>query len=255
MDIKETFIKLTKKTYPAGREYQIPFLLPFEFSQDQFGNYFIQVGDAPSCMFTAHFDTYSRDQENVTHVFFEDLIRTDGKTILGADDKAGVTLMLYMIHCKVPGLYYFFIAEEIGCKGSKALAGLHTNNPLSNIKKVISFDRKGTDSVITFQSGFRCCSEAFAIELFTELNEKSKIENTIDLTFNYKADPTGICTDSKSFMEIYPECTNISIGYYKEHTHDEYQNILHLEKLAKTAVLIDWDNLGAYREPNRKERL
>ena len=255
MDIRNTFLKLTSRTYPSGTEEQLLNLIPFDLSRDIFGNYFIQIGENPSCMFTSHFDTCSKNVDQVNHVFEGNFVKTDGKTILGADDKAGVTVMLYMIHHKVPGLYYFFISEEVGCVGSIALANSHRNRPLPHIKKVISFDRRATDSIITFQSRVRCCSEIFAIELFTELNEKSLEEDSVDLTFDYKSDNTGVCTDSKSFMEIYPECTNISVGYYNEHRGTEYQDMIHLEKLAKTAVLVDWEKLGVYRDPAITERM
>jgi putative aminopeptidase FrvX len=255
MSITETFLQLTGRTYPSGTEHELLQFIPFDLNRDRFGNYYIQIGENPSCMFTSHFDTCSSRVENINHVFDGDFIRTDGSTILGADDKAGVTVMLYMIQHKVPGLYYFFISEEVGCVGSRALANSHRINKMPNIGKVISFDRRGTDSIITYQSRVRCCSENFAKELLTELNEKSLVENTVNLQFNYRADNTGVCTDSKSFMDIYPECTNISVGYYDEHRFTEHQNLKHLEKLARTAVLVDWEKLGVYRNPAITERM
>jgi hypothetical protein len=45
------------------------------------------------------------------------MISTDGTTTLGADDKAGVSVLIWMMKHNIPGLYYFFIGEE-GCIGS-----------------------------------------------------------------------------------------------------------------------------------------
>ncbi len=253
MNIKETFIGLTKQTYPHGSEEELIGLLPKYLKKDEFGNLWIQIGEETNCMFTSHLDTASHDKVCVTHVFKDNFIGTDGTSILGADDKAGVTIMLYMIQNKVPGLYYFFLGEERGCIGSKKLANKMKIEKFESIKKVISFDRRDVDSVITFQSSSRCCSEEFAKELSRQLNEGSRLEKSIDLNFNYDCDPTGVYTDSYQFMEIFPECTNISVGYYSEHTKSEKQDILHLEKLAKTCLLIDWENLPVKRNPNEKE--
>ena len=176
MNIKETFLSLTSETYPHGTEKELFHLLPSNLETDQFGNLFIEIGISPSTMFTSHLDTASYEKKKVNHIFRGNIVGTDGTSILGADDKAGVTIMLYMIQENIPGLYYFFLGEERGCIGSKKVADLHKNSPLPNIKKVISFDRRDNGSIITFQSSQRCCSNKFATALADELNQKSKKE-------------------------------------------------------------------------------
>ncbi|NBO22493.1 M28 family peptidase [bacterium] len=250
MNIKETFLKLTSRTYPNKTEYELFHLLPSDLKNDDYGNKFYVIGENPSVMFTSHLDTATAANTPVNHVFEGDIIKTDGKSILGADDKAGVTIMLYMMSKGVKGLYYFFLGEEVGCLGSKWLSEVHAKDPNPYIKKVVSFDRRGTDSVITFQSSSRCCSDAFGSALSKELNEKAK---TLGIDFSYKNDPTGVYTDSAKFVKIYPECTNISVGYKSEHTFMETQNIDHLEKLAQTVVLVDWENLPVERDPSKVE--
>ena len=242
MDIKETFLKLTSRTYPHGTESEVMHLLP-QLDTDEFGNRFIQIGESPSCMFTSHLDTATSANTPVEHIINGDIIKTDGFSILGADDKAGVTVMLHMIENKVPGLYYFFLGEEVGCIGSKKLSGKFATDKIEYINKVISFDRRGYDSVITFQSSSRCCSDVFATALAGELNKN-------EVAFGYKPDPTGIYTDSAQFTRIYPECTNISVGYKSEHTFSEQQDIAHLELLANACVSINWDKLPVERDPS-----
>lgn len=244
MNVTETFLKLTSKTYPHGSESELNGLLPDYLDYDEFGNRYIQIGDS-SCMFTSHLDTATSQKVEVKHVIEGNICKTDRSSILGADDKAGVTIMLWMIWNKIPGLYYFFIGEEVGCIGSKALANKIRNNKIENITKVISFDRRGTDSVITFQASSRCCSEKFAQALADELNKNK--------TFRYKPDPSGIWTDSAQFTSIYPECTNISVGYSSEHTTWESQNLDHLEQLADTCLNIDWEGLPVERDPKSVE--
>ena len=250
MKIKKTFLKLTKQTYPHGTEYELfesLFARVPDLQQDDFGNLFIEIGDGSSdVMFTSHLDTATAAYTEVNHVIEDNIIKTDGKSILGADDKAGVVIMLYMIKNKIPGLYYFFLGEEVGCLGSRDLAAKHKEEKIPHINKVISFDRRGLDSVITYQSSTRCCSDAFATALGEQLNLS-------DNSFKYKNDPTGVYTDSAVFTKIYPECTNLSVGYYSEHTTSERQDIDHLEKLAKACLLIDWTSLPVERDPSKVE--
>ena len=240
MNVTETFLKLTSKTYPHGSESELNSLLPDYLDYDEFGNRYLQIGDS-SCMFTSHLDTATSQKTDVKHIIEGKICRTDKTSILGADDKAGVTIMLWMIWNKLPGLYYFFIGEEVGCVGSKALANKIRNNKIENITKVISFDRRGKGSVITFQASSRCCSDTFAQALADQLNKNK--------TFSYKPDPSGIWTDSAQFTTIYPECTNISVGYNSEHTSYESQDLEHLEQLADTCLSIDWENLPVVRDP------
>jgi hypothetical protein len=246
MNIKETFLNLTKRTYPHGTEQDLFHLLPSNLETDEFGNKYIMIGDSPSTMFTSHLDTASSQLSDVNHTFDGDLIRTDGKSILGADDKAGVTIMMYMIEKNKPGLYYFFLGEEVGCIGSKKVAEVQKKEKIEGINKVISFDRRGTSSIITYQTSRRCCSDAFGEALSKQLNDA-------EATFTYKNDDTGVLTDSVQFISIYPECTNISVGYYSEHTFSERQDIDHLTKLAEACLKVDWTSLPVERDFTKTE--
>jgi hypothetical protein len=62
-------------------------------------------------------------------------------------------------------------------------------------------------------------------------------------------DNTGVYTDSAEFTHVIPECTNISVGYYKEHTHMEHQDIDHLITLCLASVKVDWESLPVKRDP------
>ena len=248
MNIKEKFLELTNRTYPHGTEGE---LFPILFNtvdglqSDEFGNLFIKVGES-DVMFTSHLDTATSANTPVNHVFDGKIIKTDGKSILGADDKAGVTIMLNMIKNNIPGLYYFFLGEEVGCVGSKKVAAVQKETKIEGINKVISFDRRGTTSVITYQSGRRCASDTFGRALAGELNKA-------DDSFEYIIDPTGVLTDSVQFISIYPECTNISVGYQSEHTFSETQDIEHLTKLAEACLKVDWNGLPVERDPSVTE--
>jgi hypothetical protein len=243
MRITKKFLALTKFTYPHGKEYQLLHQLPEGYQEDGMGNYYIQIGETPSTMFTCHLDTADKEQTKVKHVFDGNIIRTDGTSILGADDKAGMTVILYMIKKQVPGLYYFFIGEEVGCVGSKKLAAAWKTTEFSKyIKKVVSFDRRGTDSIITYQMFGRCCSDEFAQELANRMNATGN-------RMKMELDDTGILTDSAKFVKLVPECTNISVGYQNEHTGRECQDIEFLRRLCNTVSKVDWETLPVKRDP------
>lgn len=246
MDVKQKFIELTQKTYPHGMEDELVPYLPNYLKNDEFGNLYHKIGENPSTMFTCHLDTASYDVREIKHIIDGNIVKSDGTTILGADDKAGVTILLYMMYHNVPGLYYFFLGEERGCIGSKKVSNIDYNNPKKNISKVVSFDRRGYDSVITHQMSGRCCSEEFANELSQELNRISG--DIFKYGFQYRPDPTGIYTDSAQFTHIYSECTNISVGYQYEHTTSEQQDIDFLKKLCEVVIHVKWDDLNTYRK-------
>lgn len=245
MNVREKFLSLTTRTYPHGTEYELFDILPQNLDMDVHGNLYTKIGES-DVMFTSHLDTATSALTPITHILDGNIVKTDGKSILGADDKAGVTIMLYMIEKKVPGLYYFFLGEEVGCIGSKKLAEEHKVEKVTGINKVISFDRRGTNSVITFQASSRCCSDKFGEALASELNK-------YETTFQYLTDPTGVYTDSAQFVKIYAECTNISVGYYQEHTFSERQDLEHLEKLAEACTKVDWTSLPVDRDPKKVE--
>jgi len=240
MNIKKTFLRLTRKTYPYGFEDQLISYLPSGYFKDIHGNYYFQIGTSKTA-FACHLDTACKTQVNVFHKFDKNIISTDGKSILGADDKAGMTVLLYMIHNRVPGLYCFFIGEEVGCIGSGKASD---DEWFKNYDRMVSFDRRGTKSVITFQSSKRCCSDDFAQALSNEFNKHS---------LSMEPDNTGVYTDSAEFTGVIPECTNISVGYYKEHTHLENQDIEHLTKICLASVKIDWESLPVKRDQSKVE--
>jgi len=93
---KDLFLKLTEYTIPYGHETKLEKYLPTGYKKDSIGNYYIQVGKSET-LFTTHLDTYCEKYEKVNHVIEGDIIKTDGTTILGGDNKLGMTILLNMI--------------------------------------------------------------------------------------------------------------------------------------------------------------
>ena len=242
--VKQLFLNLTRMQIPFNFEQTLAHLFPRDMKTDEHGNYYIKIGESKT-MFCGHLDTYSYEFKKVFHVIEGDKIKTDGTTTLGGDDKAGITIMIKMIEAKVPGLYYFFRGEEgvtspTGTWGSKQ--ALKTNKSLfEKYDKCVAFDRRGKDSIITQQMYSFCCSDEFAGELVDAFEKEG---------LDYVEDPTGMWCDSGVFMDLIPECTNISVGYKDEHTFNETQDIAHLEKLVSACININWEKLPVKRDPN-----
>lgn len=248
MNTTELFLKLTEYLIPYGSEDILEPFLPKGIQKDEAGNYYIIIGSTKT-MFTCHLDNYTQKLVKVNHVFYKDKlgqkVRTDGKTPLGSDDKAGMVVMLNMIENKVPGCYYFFIGEELcagsrGCQGSKDIIKIKRDWFLQ-FDRCIAFDRRDYGSIISRQKGRTCCSREFVNALSNEFKKSG---------MSFKDDPTGIYTDSAVFMETISEVTNLSCGGFKEHTCSEFQNLDYLQRLSQAVLNIDWENLPVVRDPN-----
>lgn len=213
------------------------FLYPVMGEPDRDGNYIHVVynadGSAPNICFTAHHDTVHKT-EGMQKVLYDphlDVAYVDHEECLGADCTTGIFLVLRMIEAKVPGIYVVHAGEEIGCVGSTALVRDYPSW-LKNTDAVISFDRYGTKSVITHQMGRRTASESFAESLSEVLGMP-----------NLLPDPDGSYTDSNEYIDVVGECTNLSVGYYSQHTKKEYQDVGYALELKDALITADWSKL------------
>ena len=228
------------------------FLRPVMGSPDDFENFICEVTEQgnrvnysdsfypkSNIIFMAHHDTVHKTDGRQKVVYLKDLqyAMVDHDECLGADCTTGVWLILEMIKAKVPGIYIIHSGEECGGIGS---SGLVKSAPdwLLNVEFAISFDRMGTGSIITHQMGSRTCSESFS----------SDLESILSL--NLKSDSGGVYTDSYEYADIVSECTNISVGYYKQHTKGEYQDVGFAIKLKDSLINAEWGKLVPYRDPS-----
>lgn len=88
---------------------------------------FLPGSNAPTILFIAHMDTVSPG-ENIKPRIENNLIKSNGQTILGADDKAGIAIILELFQTVLENNLshggieaVFTIAEEKGLLGSKNL--------------------------------------------------------------------------------------------------------------------------------------
>lgn len=244
-----TLIKILSVRRPADSDGEQQFVMRFldpipGMCADDYGNRYLVIGDKPTVMWSCHTDTVSA-VDGLQNVRWKgDMLELNGGQrgqCLGADDGAGLWLMLEMIKAGKPGLYIFHRDEEIGGIGSKDIA---KNRPelVNGIQMAIAFDRKSTHSVITYQRGKRCCSDLFGQSLADALNLTHP-------NLDYKLDETGVFTDTASYTTLIPECTNLSVGYYQEHTESESLDVRHLVRLRDAVLALDVSTLPISRDP------
>ena len=202
------------------------------------GNCIIEIGEGSKTLFSSHTDTVHRTggAQNVMIDLEESKLITDSGQCLGADDGTGIWLMLELIKARVPGLYIFHRAEEVGGQGSAFIANNHSEL-LQKYDRAIAFDRKDDWSIITHQGGSRCCSDIFG----RDLAEKLDMTHTLDTG--------GSFTDTANYDGIIPECTNLSVGCHNCHSGRETQEIPYLLEFRDALIHTDWENLITERDP------
>lgn len=209
---------------------------------DTAGNYWFWTTHSPVTLFSCHTDTVhpkpnANFRNNIEcHVQGVDrLICTDGTSQLGADDAVGIWIMIHMIREGIPGLYIFHRGEEIGGVGSRYIAKYHSKD-IAECRHAVAFDRKDRHSIITYQAGLKCCSDEFANALGKALG------------MNHRTDDGGLFTDTANYTDIIPECTNVSAGYWQEHSYIEHVDIDYCDRLLSACLRVDWESLPAVRK-------
>jgi len=234
-----SYFEMLRYKRPEGsleqKQFCKRFLEPVFGQPDEHGNYVLIVGDAPNVAFMSHHDTVHSNGGMQTPYIVDDYVYIS-EDCLGADCTTGIYIMLNLIELKIPGVYIIHAAEEIGCLGSSAIV---QDNPmwLGHVDIAISFDRWGTQSIITHQMGERTCSDTFAMSLADQLG------------MGHKCDTKGSFTDSNEYRGIIPECTNLSVGYYNQHSAKESQDLTYLDNLIEALAQVDWSKLAVDRTP------
>lgn len=231
---------------PAGtkteRMFIKKFIDPLGCEIDRVGNRIKRVGNS-DILWSSHTDTVHRREGQQKVVLLGDYLMLGANDVqsscLGADCTIGVWLMTEMIKAEIPGLYIFHRGEEIGGIGSSYIAK-HYPSVLKGINYAIAFDRKGVSSIITHQ-GMRCCSDEFSYSL-----SNAFFKAGLD---GFKNDTGGTFTDTANYTDLIGECTNISVGYYNQHTSKECQNVEFAFKLREALLELDHSELIYSRCP------
>lgn len=181
-------VKEYMKSYLASKQYDVVCEDGFLYAK----------GDVP-VMLVAHMDTVHKEQPNM-------IARCDGKISspqgIGGDDRCGVYIIANIVrtlHCSV----LLCEDEEIGGIGANKFVKSKYSKDLG-INYMIELDRRGSNDAV-----FYSCDNADFIDFVTD--------NT-----GYKQ-ASGSFSDISILMPATKLCgVNLSSGYYKEHTTDEY---------------------------------
>lgn len=167
------------------------------------------------------------------HVFLE----KPESGCLGADDGAGVYVLLRMLAADVPGTYIFHRGEERGGIGANGMLSKHAKW-LEQFTQCIAFDRAGKEDIILTQGGQMCASVAYGEALAKALAAQG---------LKYENCHKGSFTDSKVYRQIIRECTNLSVGYEQQHGPGEFLDYEHLDLLVEAAIKLEWAKLPVSR--------
>lgn len=211
---------------------------------DGYGNVILDLakGEVSKTCFTAHLDTVHRSEGyNPLHYCANTKTLSSAEaTQLGADDGTGVYILLSMIDANVGGLYIFTLDEEVGGLGSEWIAE-NTPELFESVDIAVGFDRKGRSDIIVEQAYGPCASEEFATSLSQALYSQNN-----ELVYKSTA---GVYTDTAEWAHLVSECTNLSVGYDREHTQFETQDIAHLDTLLHALIRVDWSSIVVTRTP------
>ena len=125
---------------------------------------------------------------------------------MGADDKCGLWIGLKCLQKFDCLKLAFFVGEEVGCKGS----GLANMAFFGDCRFVIEPDRKGSEDLITQIGWTPLCSDDFLKDIGFK-------------KFGYK-ETDGMMTDIEALKDhgLMLSCINVSCGYYKPHSNEEF---------------------------------
>jgi len=188
---------------------------------DAVGNILVVKGQSENKIYpciVAHMDTvhsivdnftiYSEEVNNSIRLFAKS---NKSKTGIGGDDKCGVFACLYMLK-QLPSLkVVFFTQEETGLKGSNNIA----HGFFDDVSYIIQLDRRGSIDFIDKYIGDKTVSPDFTSEI-----------SNLKKDYGFKS-TTGIITDSIHLWDegIGISCVNISCGYYRPHSNNEYIDV------------------------------
>ncbi len=205
--LKEVFSIPSKST---NEEKMIAFVskkldkMNIEYTIDKLGNIY-NINNKKLPLLCAHMDTVQTDID----VNLVDLINFNngmivGEGVIGGDDKCGVYIILDLLKNNHKVNFLFSVREEIGCDGAIEFI---TNNDITGIPYGLILDRNGNSDII-------CYEDEYGTKEFEE------VLLTIGKVFGFSK-ARGVLSDA-DVLSSDISCANISVGYYKAHTKDEY---------------------------------
>ena len=227
----------------SENDYIAKYIDPLGAEVDGYGNRVVMVpipAGHPKILWSTHTDTVHWGGGTQRVEITSGMAWTSDGSCLGADDTVGNWLAIEMIRAQVPGVYVFHREEESGGGGSRFMAK-HEGKWLEEFDCAIALDRAGYSDVITYQSGGRCCSDEFAQSLADQMGG------------SFKPCETGVFTDTANYVDHIGECTNLSVGYFRQHGPMEHTNLGFAFRMRNQLLDADWTKLVFKRKAGEIE--
>lgn len=171
-------------------------------------DYVYAIGDIPIAL-VAHLDTvFTKPVQNLYYDQSKGVLWSPEG--LGADDRAGIFAILMIIKSGLRPSIIFTTDEEKGGCGASALS--EQVCPFPNLKYMIELDRQGHDDCVFYD-----CNNREFIEYISNFGFRESWGTFSDIS--YLAPAWDVCA------------TNLSVGYYDEHSKQE---ILFVDALFNT---------------------
>lgn len=213
-----------------------PFFKKDEIDYDEYGNIFIGFNENTKGLpiLVAHTDNVLGDDKEPVFDLSKRYLK-GMRNGIGFDDKAGIMaiISLWRFFKEQKFRIIFPADEEVGSEGSKMI----DSSWYDDAPWILELDRRGDKDVIQTSGTTRLCSNEF-VEKWEAMGYKRA---------------TGTFTDLNVFKPNaeHINMMNISIGYYKPHTEDEYLDTVAFEKIVNdVADFISHDYTFVDDEPD-----
>lgn len=196
------FIQLCKQSQSELKKSLYKWLKSMGYTPINKKGYLYAKGTLPVCI-TAHLDTVHKQPVAVIEIT-ENGNAVSSPQGIGGDDRCGVFMIQKIVENGYRPTILFCEDEEVGGVGSDIFCRSPYISDLSEMKFIIELDRKGSHDIVFYE------------------DENESFHKFCTKTTGYK-EAFGTFSD---ISNICPDCgvsgVNVSCGYYKAHTLDEY---------------------------------
>lgn len=164
---------------------------------------FYHKSDLPLPLICVHVDTM---RNNKLRMLSDGEIIVNAYGVLGADDRAGCAIALYLMRAGIKAHFGFFDFEETGGIGSQEYCAKHSADIETYVKALIGLDRHGSRDAATYRG---TCAPM--MDIVGQYGYKEAFGSFTDVANIEQVNGVG--------------CVNLSVGFYHEHRTNEYLNI------------------------------
>ena len=233
---KEILHKIYTMNQEELRDYIISFLEEKNIEYKLYNGNIYSFRFKDKVAFVSHMDTVADDDEEYHKPVFElNGILFKRNAVLGADDRAGINLILNHID----NINFVITKDEeigrIGAANLRKYKEFEDDVINNNIIGFIEMDRKNNSDILGFKHGY--CNEDF--------------HDAISSVLTGRIDAVGSVTDIDSFIDLRP-AVNISCGYHSPHSSKEYLDIDAWLNLNNKIMELHNNVNGSFSVPKKK---